>query len=32
MQETKIIVTGYTDNVPIGSGLMRQGITGNLML
>jgi len=32
MQETKIMVNGYTDNVPIGSGLMRQGITSNLVL
>jgi len=32
MQQTKIIVNGYTDNVPIGPGLMRQGITSNLVL
>jgi chemotaxis protein MotB len=32
MQETKIAVNGYTDNVPIGPGLMRQGITSNLVL
>ena len=32
MQETKIMVNGYTDNVPIGPGLMRQGITSNLIL
>lgn len=32
MQQTKIIVNGYTDNVPIGPGLMRQGITSNLIL
>jgi chemotaxis protein MotB len=32
MQQTKIMVNGYTDNVPIGSGLMRQGITSNLVL
>ena len=32
MQQTRIMVNGYTDNVPIGSGLMRQGITSNLIL
>lgn len=32
MQQTKIIVNGYTDNVPIGPGLARQGITSNLVL
>ncbi|MGO9452496.1 MAG: flagellar motor protein MotB [Candidatus Binataceae bacterium] len=32
MQQTKIIVNGYTDNVPIGPGLMRQGVTSNLVL
>lgn len=32
MQQTKIVVNGYTDNVPIGAGLMRQGITSNLIL
>jgi chemotaxis protein MotB len=32
MQQTKITVNGYTDNVPIGPGLMRQGITSNLIL
>ena len=32
MQQTQIIVNGYTDNVPIGPGLMRQGITSNLVL
>ena len=32
MQETRIMVNGYTDNVPIGPGLMRQGITSNLVL
>lgn len=32
MQQTKIMVNGYTDNVPIGAGLMRQGITSNLIL
>ena len=32
MQQTKILVNGYTDNVPIGPGLMREGITSNLVL
>lgn len=32
MQQTKIIVNGYTDNVPIGVGLRRQGVTSNLIL
>ena len=32
MQETKIMVNGYTDNTPIGSELMRDGITSNLVL
>jgi chemotaxis protein MotB len=32
MQQTKIMVNGYTDNVPIGPGLARQGITSNLVL
>jgi len=32
MQQTRISVNGYTDNVPIGPGLMRQGITSNLIL
>jgi chemotaxis protein MotB len=31
-QQAKIQVNGYTDNVPIGPGLMRQGITSNLEL
>jgi chemotaxis protein MotB len=31
-QQTKIKVNGYTDNVPIGQGLMRQGITSKLEL
>jgi chemotaxis protein MotB len=29
MQQTRIQVNGYTDNVPIGAGLVRQGITSN---
>ena len=32
MQQTTIMVNGYTDNVSIGPGLMRQGITSNLVL
>jgi chemotaxis protein MotB len=32
MQETMIAVNGYTDNVPIGAGLKRQGVTSNLIL
>ena len=32
MQQTKIMVNGYTDNVPIGAGLKRQGISSNLVL
>jgi chemotaxis protein MotB len=32
MQQTKIQVNGYTDDVPIGPGLTRQGITSNLEL
>ena len=31
-QQNKVQVNGYTDNVPIGPGLMRQGITSNLEL
>jgi chemotaxis protein MotB len=32
LQQTKIVVDGYTDNVPIGSGLKREGISSNLEL
>jgi chemotaxis protein MotB len=32
MQQTKIMVNGYTDNVPIGPERMRQGVTSNLIL
>jgi chemotaxis protein MotB len=32
MQTTHILVTGYTDNVPIGPDLMQQGITSNQQL
>jgi chemotaxis protein MotB len=31
-QTTKINVNGYTDNTPIGPGLMDQGVTSNLIL
>ncbi len=31
-QKTKINVNGYTDSTPIGPGLMRQGVTTNLIL
>ena len=31
-QQTKIMVNGYTDNVPVGPELMRQGITSNQVL
>src|SRR6202453_1251459 len=32
MQETTIMVNGYTDNTPIGPDLMREGVTSNLIL
>jgi chemotaxis protein MotB len=32
MQETTIVVNGYTDNTPIGQELMREGVTSNLIL
>ena len=32
MQQTKIVVNGYTDNLPIGPELMREGVTSNLIL
>ena len=32
MQQTNIAVNGYTDNVPIGPGLKRQGVTTNVIL
>ncbi len=32
MQQTKITVNGYTDSVPIGPGLKRQGVTSNQIL
>jgi chemotaxis protein MotB len=31
-QRTKINVNGYTHNIPIGPGLMKEGITSNLIL
>ena len=31
-QKTKIVVNGYTDNAPIGPGLMKEGVTSNLIL
>ena len=31
-QTTKIVVNGYTDNTPIGPGLMKRGVTSNLIL
>jgi chemotaxis protein MotB len=32
MQQTKIVVNGYTDNTPIGPELAAQGVTSNLIL
>ena len=32
MQQTTIVVNGYTDNTPIGPELMREGVTSNLIL
>lgn len=32
LQNTKVVVDGYTDNVPIGAALRRGGITTNLDL
>jgi chemotaxis protein MotB len=31
-QQDKLIVNGYTDNAPVGSGLLRQGVTSNEIL
>ena len=31
-QENKIVVTGYTDNVPVSASMRKQGITSNEML
>ena len=32
LQNTKIIVAGYTDNVPVGAGLQAKGVSNNLDL
>ena len=32
MQQTRIMVNGYTDNTPIGPELAAQGVTTNLIL
>src|SRR5271156_3681397 len=32
MQQTSIVVNGYTDDTPIGPELMREGVTSNLIL
>ncbi len=32
MQQSKIVVNGYTDNAPIGRALEQQGVTSNLIL
>ena len=32
MQQTRIMVNGYTDNLPIGPELRREGVTSNLIL
>ena len=32
MQQSKIVVNGYTDNAPIGPDLMRQGVASNQVL
>jgi chemotaxis protein MotB len=32
MQQTTIVVNGYTDNTPIGPELIREGVTTNLIL
>jgi chemotaxis protein MotB len=31
-QKTQVIVDGYTDTTPIGPGLMKEGVTSNLVL
>jgi chemotaxis protein MotB len=31
-QEEKLLVTGYTDNTPVGAGLQAQGVTSNEIL
>jgi chemotaxis protein MotB len=32
MQQSKIVVNGYTDNAPVGRALEREGVTSNLIL
>jgi len=32
LQQTRVVIEGYTDNVPIGEDLRRQGVTTNLDL
>ena len=32
LQNTRVVVAGYTDNVPVGAELARMGITSNLQL
>jgi chemotaxis protein MotB len=32
LQNTRVVVDGYTDNVPVGAELARMGITSNLQL
>jgi chemotaxis protein MotB len=32
LQQSKIVVNGYTDNVPVGPALQQQGVTSNEML
>ena len=32
MQQSKIVVYGYTDNAPVGRALEREGVTSNLIL
>jgi flagellar motor protein MotB len=32
LQNTKIVVAGYTDNVPVGADLKAKGVSGNLDL
>jgi len=32
VQQSKIVVYGYTDNAPVGRALEREGVTSNLIL
>jgi chemotaxis protein MotB len=32
MQQSKVVVTGYTDNAPVGAALAKQGVTSNQIL